>query len=93
MVYEGNKRYKISLSQKEWDAIQAGAVSASKASSIINAMDSDEVKKYATPKPTVTMSAAKKARIESMKAAGATASEIADAVGVSVSTVYGALEA
>ena len=93
VVYEGNKRYKISLSQKEWDAIQAGAVSASKASSIINAMDSDEVKKYATPKPTVTMSAAKKARIESMKAAGATASEIADAVGVSVSTVYGALEA
>ena len=55
-------------------------------------MDSDEVKKYATPRPEITMTAAKKARIESMKAAGATASEIADAVGVSVSTVYGALE-
>lgn len=87
-VYGGEKRYKISLSQNEWNAIQAGAVSSSKATRILEACDSDEIKKYATPKETRTVSSSVEARIRSMKARGATASEIADATGLSISTVY-----
>lgn len=92
-VYGGEKRYKPSLSQKEWDAIQAGAISASKAKEVLNAANSDEIKAYATPKATKTIPNATLSKIRSMKARGETAADIANAVGLSVSSVYRALEA
>lgn len=91
-VYGGEKRYKIDITQKEWDAIQAGAVTSNKARNILNAADSDQVKQYATPKQTKTLSQTTINRIKAMKARGETAATIANAVGVSVSTVYRTLE-
>ena len=87
-VYEGKTRYRPDITEKEWEAIQAGAVSPSKAKSILEAADSEQVKSYATPRNQKTISTSTKARIKALKRKGMTASEIAEATGVSVSSVY-----
>lgn len=83
----GAKKQQVRLTQDEWNAIQAGAVSNNKLTQILNNSDLDEVKKLATPKSTVLMTSTKTARAKSMVASGYTQSEIADALGVSVSTL------
>lgn len=87
-VYEGKTRYRPDITEKEWAAIQAGAVSPSKAKSILEAADSEQVKSYATPRKTKAISDTKKARIKALKNKGMTAAEIAEATGVSISSVY-----
>ncbi len=77
----------IDISQKEWDAIQAGAVSHSLLMDILNNTDMDRVRSYATPKVTPKITSGKAARIKSLLASGHTMAEVAEAVGVSVSTV------
>ena len=77
---------KINITDKEWEAIQAGAISDSKLTQILRYADSDRVKELATPKDT-TISQARISRIKAMSNAGFTASEIADRLGISSSTV------
>lgn len=77
---------KINITDKEWEAIQAGAISDSKLTQILRYADSDRVKELATPKNT-TISQARISRIKAMSNAGFTASEIADRLGISSSTV------
>lgn len=77
---------KVNITDREWEAIQAGAISDSKLTQILRYADSDRVKELATPK-TTTISQARIARIKSMSNAGFTASEIADRLGLSSSTV------
>lgn len=77
----------IQISDKEWEAIQAGAITNSKLVQILDNTDIDRVKELATPKSSNTLSAAKESRIKSLYARGYTQAEIADALGVSVSTV------
>ena len=75
------------ITDKEWEAIQSGAISKTKLDRIMNAFDEDALKKRAMPKNTRTIPQSKKNRIETMLAAGWTQQEIADSLGVSVSTV------
>ena len=83
----GAKRNPIDVTPKEWEAIQAGAVSANKLTQIIQFMDSDQLMEYTSPYDKRELSPSKQAKIRSMANSGYTPSEIASAVGVSSSTV------
>ena len=87
-IQMGAERVKVPLNEKRWEAIQAGAISESQLLKILNNADIDEVRQYATPRATSTLSPAKVSKIEAMQASGNySIAEIAQAVGVSSSTV------
>lgn len=83
----GAKRTTIKISDREWKAIQSGAISESKLAQILNHTDIDVVRSYATPRSSTSLSQAKINKIFSMNASGYTMSEIAKALGVSSSTI------
>ena len=83
----GAKRVSIEISDKEWEAIQAGAVSENILKRILDNTDIDKIRERATPRSVTSISAAKANKISAMKASGHTTAEIAQAVGVSASTV------
>lgn len=85
-VGASGRETKVNITDKEWEAIQAGAISDSKLTQILRYADSDRVKELATPK-TTTISQARISRIKAMSNAGFTASEIADRLDISASTV------
>lgn len=86
-VGASGKGSKIDVTEKEWEAIQAGAISDSKLRSILRETNTDTIRKMAMPKQTQTVTAAKEARIKAMARSGATNQEIADALGFSLSTI------
>ena len=83
----GAKRETVKITDKEWEAIQAGAISANKLEQIINNADLDVLRQRATPRSTTTLSNAKIQKISSMNASGYSRAEIAEALGISTSTV------
>ena len=83
----GAGKERIKIDDREWDAIQAGALSSSKVKRILDNTDSDALKKRATPRLKKGLSPNKEALIRSMEARDYTLAEIAKAVGVSTSTV------
>ena len=86
------KKPMIDITPQEWHAIQAGAVSNHILTQILNNADLEQVKKLATPKTNVVMTTAKMARASSMIASGYTQSEVADALGVPLSTLKSSLK-
>lgn len=83
----GASRETISISDREWEAIQAGAISENRLTQIINNVDIDTLRQRATPRSTTVLSIAKVNKIASMSASGYSTAEIAEALGVSTSTV------
>ena len=83
----GAKRDPITITDKEWEAIQSGAITEHKLEQIINNINIDELRQRATPRTNLQLSQAKINKISSMKAAGYTIAEIAEAIGRSTSTV------
>lgn len=83
----GAKRTPIDITEKEWEAIQSGAISENKLMQILNHADLDILRELATPRERTTLSDAKIAKIQTMKNSGYTTDEIAQALGVSSSTV------
>ncbi len=83
----GAKRETIKVTDREWEAIQAGAISENKLAQIINNVDIDDLRQRATPRTTTSLSTAKINRISSMNASGYSTAEIAKALGVSTTTV------
>lgn len=83
----GASRETISISDREWEAIQAGAISENRLTQIINNVDIDTLRQRATPRSTTVLSTAKVSKIASMSASGYSTAEIAEALGVSTSTV------
>ena len=83
----GKEPYTIDITPREWDAIQSGAVSKSSLKSILDNANMDQVKKYATPKQQKAMTPAKIAKARALLAAGHTQAEVAQQLGVSVSTI------
>ena len=77
----------IDITDKEWEAIQAGAISENKLKKILDNTDIDKLRERATPKTTVNLSAAKINQIKTMSISNYTTKEIADKLGVSPSTV------
>ena len=83
----GAKRDPFPVTEKEWEAIQAGAISANQLTQIIQYMDDDLLKQYTTPYSSKEISPTKQNKIKAMAAQGYTPSEIASATGVSTTTV------
>lgn len=83
----GLSRYDIDITDKQWEAIQAGAISKTKLEQILRRADGNRVRQLATPKEKPTLSASKQAQIKSLAAKNYTQAEIADHLGVSVSLV------
>ena len=87
----GAKKVNVEITPKEWDAIQAGAIHASKLADILSNTDLDVVKQYAMPKPKAGLTTAQQSRAKVLLAAGYPQSDVANALGVSVSTVQRAV--
>ena len=86
-VAVGAKRVPIKVTDRSWEAIQNGAISDSTLSGMLKYMDSDDLRKRATPRATREISASKQNLIKTMKSSGYTNDEIANRLGVSASTV------
>lgn len=86
-VQVGAKRTPIKVNDRSWEAIQNGAVSDSTLSGMLKYMDSDDLRKRATPRATKELSPSKQNLIRTMKASGHTNDEIAQRLGVSTSTI------
>ena len=77
----------IEITDREWEAIQAGAISENKLKQILNNTDIDVLRQRATPRTTATLSQAKINKAKNMSNSNFTLAQIADALGVSTSTV------
>jgi len=82
----------IHPTSREWEAIQAHAISHATLQKILNNADMDEIKQLAMPRSTPLMSNAKITRARNMARQGRTISEIAEALNVSVSTLQSAID-
>ena len=81
------KERSIKITDKEWEAIQAGAISENKLRQILDNTDIDDLRARATPRSTTTLSSAKINRIKAMSDSNYSLNEIAQALGVSTSTI------
>ena len=86
-VGASGKKSRITISDGEWKAIQAGAISHTTLSEILRYSDPETIKERATPRTTTQLSTARVNRIRSMANSGYTNAEIADIMGISTSSV------
>ena len=77
----------IDITDREWEAIQSGAISTNKLSQIIQNSDLDILKQRSMPRESRGISDAKRARAKMLESNGYTLAEIADSLGVSTSTI------
>lgn len=77
----------IEITDREWEAIQAGAISKSQLRKILNNTDADNLRQRAMPRATTQLSTAKVNRIRSLSASNYSLQEIASKLGVSTSTI------
>jgi DNA-binding CsgD family transcriptional regulator len=82
----------VDITDTEWEAIQAGAISNNKLTQILNNSDLDKLKQLATPRQPTVMTSSKQLRAKQLIASGRTPSEVADILGVSVSTLTSSLK-
>lgn len=90
-IRTGAGKKRIEITDDEWKAIQAGAISSSKLKQILDNADAERIKQLATPKTAVLMTSAKKQRASQMLASGYTQAEVASALGVSLTTLNNSL--
>lgn len=83
----GAKRKNVDITDKEWEAIQAGAISPNKLSQIIKNTDPDVIRARATPHTTVKLTTVQKNKIRAMVASGYNTAEIAKQLGRSESSI------
>ena len=86
-IQVGAKRRPIDINDREWEAIQAGAVSENQLTQILRYADADGLRQKAMPRTTTQMSEGQISRIQAMRNSGYTTDEIASAMNVSTSTV------
>lgn len=77
----------VKITDKEWEAIQAGAISDSMLREILTNTDTEAIKQRAMPRSGPTVSSAQITRAKAMAANGLTQAEIAEALGIGTSTV------
>ena len=87
-VRYGAKKERIEITDKEWEAIQAGAIHTQMLRDILNNTDTDALRERAMPKDYKnTVTPFKEQRIKDLASSGYTQNEIANIVGLSASTV------
>lgn len=89
----GAKKHLVEITDSEWEAIQAHAISSTTLTQIMANTDLDKLKKRATPRTTISMNPAKIAMAKAMLNSKYTQAEVADHLGVSVSTLMKAVNA
>lgn len=77
----------IKITDKEWEAIQAGAISENKLKKILDNSDPDTLRERAMPKAKNTLNPAQINRIKAMNASNFTLNQIAEKMNLSPSTV------
>jgi DNA-binding CsgD family transcriptional regulator len=85
------KAIRLEITDREWEAIQAGAISNNMLKQILEKADLDQVKRLATPRTIRAVSTVQKRRAEQMIASGYTLAEVADQLGVNLSTLKSSL--
>ncbi len=90
-VGASGRKSKVTFTDREWEAVQAGAISDNMLTKFLNSSDSDEIVKRAMPKNVTAMTSAKMSKANAMLRSGYSYAEIAKACGVPESTVYSAL--
>ena len=88
----GAHKQQVQITENEWEAINAGAINKSTLKRILSNADTSRIRELATPRSSVGMSPGKVAKAQSMLANGYTQAEVADSMGVSVSTLLKAVE-
>lgn len=89
----GARRVEADLTEREWAAIQAGAISESKLQDLIRPVGIDRMRELATPRTNkVEMTEGKIAQAKAMKEAGFTLAAIAERLGVSSTTASKAIK-
>lgn len=86
------KMHLVQITDREWEAIQAGAISSNKLSLILLNTDLDSLKSRAMPHTSTNFSVTQVSRAKSMANLGYTSSEISEALGISVSSLNKILE-
>lgn len=89
----GAKKDRIVITDKEWEAIQANAISTNKLTQILNNTDQEAFKKRATPKEGRKLTQAQINLIKAMASSGMyTQKDIAEGLGISTSAVSSAIK-
>lgn len=83
----GAKRNPIDITEREWKAIQAGAISDTRLQQILRYADIGAVRQLATPRAPTGMTTSAKSLARQLLKAGYPQSVVAERVGVSVSTL------
>lgn len=91
-VGANKKDSSIPITDREWEAIQAGAVSPTQLTKILQNTNMDRIRQLATPRATVSMSPNIVATAKSMSNNGYSLTEIADRLGFSPSTISNAIK-
>jgi predicted transcriptional regulator len=86
-VGASSKSVRIKVTPNEWEAIMHNALPKSKLTKMLNYIDTDDLFNYVMPKQTVGLAPSKISRARAMYESGKTWQEIADAIGVSTSTI------
>ena len=82
----------FSITPQEWRAIQEGAVSQAALNKVLELADESVVRELATPRAQPKISSSMVSRAKAMSSRGKTAAEIAEALGISTTSVHRALE-
>ena len=80
------------ITPKEWRAIQEGAISQAMLNKVLEMADETNVRELATPRSIPKISSSMISRAKAMSSRGKTAAEIAEALGISTTSVHRALE-
>lgn len=78
------KRYRIELTDREWEAIQAGAISDTQFRRVLRYSDTNEIKKRALPRKSTSMKTTTRSRARLLLNAGYAPSTVAKELGISV---------
>lgn len=87
----GAKKKPIYISDREWQAINSGAVTKTFLRSILEESNLERVRELATPRSRKGMSSGKVARAKTMLSSGHTQADVAATLGISVSTLIDAI--
>lgn len=87
----GRSKPKVDFTDREWEAIQNGAIAKTTLSELLKYADSDKIRERALPKQRVVMTPAKVNAANAKLKAGYSYKEVAQMLGVSVSTVQRAV--
>lgn len=88
----GSKKTRIEITPDEWKAIQAGAITNGMLSNILQNANKDTVYELATPKTPLMMTSSKTSLAKNLLGRGYTQAEVAEQLGVSLTTLKVALK-